>query len=451
MRGEIVFRGGRKGPVQTFALSAAENLLGRDPGIAVSIPREGISRQHARILVAEQEYEIEDLGSTNGTFVNGTPVQKEPLRHLDVIGLGKDIELIFLIRTGEQEIAKHTGILDASLLSDAPNAQPQPIPLGEMTLGRSAVCTLVFAEGAVSKIHCRIVRTRERVSVEDLGSSNGTFVNGHRVLTAVLGDGDTLGIAGVALFKVQLQLGEIAQTPAHEARPTGHAPQVAPAPGTGRHFSPEWKTRFEWDPEERAAIEAFQQQLKSEEALPKAPASSRPAKPMAAKPEAAKPPAAKAEPPTPKVEPPKPAPVVQAAVKPEAKPEPPKPAPPSPTVLQASPPEKAAEPQKPATKGRIAELRLHGGGFDVVAKESGAHSLGRSKESALCVNHRTVSRNHARLIISEDRTVAYVQDRGGANGTRLNGALISEITVLKEGDNVQVGDIVLVVAMKREP
>ena len=47
----------------------------------------------------------------------------------------------------------------------------------------------------VSKQHCRIVVEEEQVVVEDLGSANGTFVNGEPIEKAHLKDGDRLGIA----------------------------------------------------------------------------------------------------------------------------------------------------------------------------------------------------------------------------------------------------------------
>ena len=69
----------------------------------------------------------------------------------------------------------------------------------------------------------------------------------------------------------------------------------------------------------------------------------------------------------------------------------------------------------------ILEVRLTGAGFDIAVTDTGAHELGRSSEADLRVNHPTVSRKQARIIIGDDRTIAYLQDAGGANGTRLNG------------------------------
>ena len=61
-------------PHEEWALSEGSNLVGRDRECAVRIDSPTLSRQHARIVVTSQETTIEDLGSKNGTRVNGEPV-----------------------------------------------------------------------------------------------------------------------------------------------------------------------------------------------------------------------------------------------------------------------------------------------------------------------------------------------------------------------------------------
>jgi pSer/pThr/pTyr-binding forkhead associated (FHA) protein len=159
------------------------------------------------------------------------------------------------------------------------------------------------------------------------------------------------------------------------------------------------------------------------------------------------PPAKPAE--APKVAPP--APVAPKPVPPPAAaPAPPKPTPPA-AAAQPAPPPPVAPAPRASTSGSnlIKEVRLQAPGIDVAATEPGAHELGRDKAAGLRVNHPTVSRQHARIIISDDRGVAYLQDRGGANGTRLNGTTIKEIQLLKDGDTISIGDVELKVAIRR--
>jgi DNA-binding winged helix-turn-helix (wHTH) protein len=69
-------------------LSDGENLIGRDPQASVWCDQTGISRLHARILIANGEATIEDLGSKNGTFLGGNRiVEAARLRSGDEIRL----------------------------------------------------------------------------------------------------------------------------------------------------------------------------------------------------------------------------------------------------------------------------------------------------------------------------------------------------------------------------
>lgn len=238
----------RKGRPSRFEVSAAGAVLGRDDAAAVAIPLDGVSREHARIKWDGRGWWIEDLKSTNGTFVNGEKVVREKLQHLDVIGLGRNADIVFLLRAiTEAAPAARQGITRAAL-TDAEGAVHE-IAVGECTLGRSVACNIVADVNAVSKVHARIDRSSDQLLVEDLSSSNGTFVNGTRVRTAVLRDGDTLDLAGKAKFKVVVEQGEVSSG-------VFRAPHLDKAGEDKPKFSGEWKTRYEWDPAELAAIAA---------------------------------------------------------------------------------------------------------------------------------------------------------------------------------------------------
>jgi DNA-binding winged helix-turn-helix (wHTH) protein len=59
---------------RTFSLAPGENIIGRDPRCTVWVDASGVSRRHARIVVAANESTIEDLGSRNGTAIRRMPV-----------------------------------------------------------------------------------------------------------------------------------------------------------------------------------------------------------------------------------------------------------------------------------------------------------------------------------------------------------------------------------------
>ena len=54
---------------RTIVLLEGENVMGRDPDVAVRIEAPGVSRRHARILAAGGRFTLEDLGSKNGTYL----------------------------------------------------------------------------------------------------------------------------------------------------------------------------------------------------------------------------------------------------------------------------------------------------------------------------------------------------------------------------------------------
>lgn len=75
------------------------NVIGREPGTTIHIDSPGVSRYHARIVVTQGHATIEDLGSKNGTQVNGTRIAAPaPLADGDHIGLGA-IRLIFRLES----------------------------------------------------------------------------------------------------------------------------------------------------------------------------------------------------------------------------------------------------------------------------------------------------------------------------------------------------------------
>ena len=70
-------------------------------------------------------------------------------------------------------------------------------------IGRREDCDLRIPLGDVSRKHCRLVRDGDILKVEDLGSSNGTYLNAQRVQEALLSPGDSIQV-GPVVFVLQL-------------------------------------------------------------------------------------------------------------------------------------------------------------------------------------------------------------------------------------------------------
>jgi diguanylate cyclase (GGDEF)-like protein len=62
--------------------------IGRDATATIQIDQENVSRTHCKLETANGTTHIEDLGSTNGTYLNDVPIQRERLRHGDLIKVG---------------------------------------------------------------------------------------------------------------------------------------------------------------------------------------------------------------------------------------------------------------------------------------------------------------------------------------------------------------------------
>ncbi|MEZ4399839.1 MAG: GGDEF domain-containing protein [Kofleriaceae bacterium] len=71
-----------------FALTGREHLVGRLPDLDVALEGEGLSRRHARIFRDDHGWQVEDLGSTNGVYVNDVKVQRQALGDGDLVRFG---------------------------------------------------------------------------------------------------------------------------------------------------------------------------------------------------------------------------------------------------------------------------------------------------------------------------------------------------------------------------
>jgi len=76
-------------------LAEEDTLIGRGSQCRIQLQFDNTSRLHARITFRDEEYYIEDLESTNGTFINGVQVQKCVLRNNDQIQIG-DAKILFM-------------------------------------------------------------------------------------------------------------------------------------------------------------------------------------------------------------------------------------------------------------------------------------------------------------------------------------------------------------------
>lgn len=109
----IITKGPRLG--EKIHLSKLPVIIGRDESVDIPIDIQDVSRRHARISISGAGYEIEDLNSSNGTFVNDLRIDRPyKIKDGDVIALGQEFEMRAVIPVVEKG--------EATLFNAAPKA-----------------------------------------------------------------------------------------------------------------------------------------------------------------------------------------------------------------------------------------------------------------------------------------------------------------------------------------
>jgi len=109
-------------PGETFDLTGETMMIGRDVTNDIVVADAEVSRQHARINRTPGGFVLEDLGSTNGSFVNGERlVAPRVLNPGDLVGLGENVTLTF-----EAVSAEAAATVMAAPGQAPPSPPPQP-------------------------------------------------------------------------------------------------------------------------------------------------------------------------------------------------------------------------------------------------------------------------------------------------------------------------------------
>jgi two-component system, cell cycle response regulator len=74
-----------------YPLNQGSTLVGRDPGLDITVQEDSVSRRHAELIYDGNNLQVMDLGSTNGTFINDAPVKNKTASQGDLIRFGNII------------------------------------------------------------------------------------------------------------------------------------------------------------------------------------------------------------------------------------------------------------------------------------------------------------------------------------------------------------------------
>ena len=175
---------------KTATISEQPLIIGRDTnqvGFALTDDF-NVSRRHAQIRREGDRFILTDLNSSNGTYVNGQSVRGDvEIKPGDRLRFGNQ-ELVFEIKPIESSAVLQHG--DRRLVFEPGS--------NEIVLGRdSNQAQAVFSDVTVSRRHALLRRVGNDFYIRDLGSSNGTFVNGQPLQGEVkLSPGDRVRLGG---------------------------------------------------------------------------------------------------------------------------------------------------------------------------------------------------------------------------------------------------------------
>jgi pSer/pThr/pTyr-binding forkhead associated (FHA) protein len=79
------------GPGTRHELTTGRNVIGRGTEADIRLPDTGVSRKHVDVVLESGVATVEDLGSTNGTLVNGRRISRQALADGDVIRIGHSV------------------------------------------------------------------------------------------------------------------------------------------------------------------------------------------------------------------------------------------------------------------------------------------------------------------------------------------------------------------------
>ena len=217
---------GRK-TMQVYDLSQQSIVVGRDEGADILIDNPSVSRRHAEFRMQEGRWVVEDLGSSNGTFMGGQKIDgARQLQIGDEIGLGK-FSIVFgkevgdaappqratVVPSGGAEGTMHIQAHEVKELLKSSERQKRAHLVWEAGGQRGqhylseAPAVLIGTDGDLCDVrvpkgpkhHVLIINTKDGCDVRYLAAFGSIKVNGRSTKRAALKDGDVVDAGGLSL------------------------------------------------------------------------------------------------------------------------------------------------------------------------------------------------------------------------------------------------------------
>lgn len=229
---QLSFHDDRHPPV---ALDQSRLTIGRDESNDLVLEEEGISGFHAEIQLDEDDIYLIDMGSTNGTCVNGKKITgRTRIKAWDKLNFDK-ITIEIINPKKRRPTVMRSALTDNALgqawalTGKSGDVAGKKFIIGEqMLIGRDAHCDLILDNAMISSRHAQIQSYNGTAKLEDLGSTNGTFVNGEKITQSNLNDGDEITIEPY-LFSVKGPAATVKKTAPRQALYVSTSNVEAPA------------------------------------------------------------------------------------------------------------------------------------------------------------------------------------------------------------------------------
>lgn len=219
----------RRGPSpgKVFELNADVMTIGSGSKNNIVIMDNDISREHCRLIRVMADYEVNDLKSKRGTFVNGQRVDNGwLLKPGSIVELGENVTLEYERSSAEAELANlpagkpvtpsekpDPAAPPSFVILAGPNAGlVHPLKTKTVTIGRDLSNDIVVSDPEVSRFHIKLRWIETSFEVEDLGSTNGTLLNGAHLPAAtptLLHANDVVQVATLVEFRYTWQPDDI--------------------------------------------------------------------------------------------------------------------------------------------------------------------------------------------------------------------------------------------------
>ena len=157
--------------------------VGRSLDATFQINDPSISRIHFRLAFDEsaRNWVLTDSNSANGCWVNNIQVDSARVTVPMDVHLGKEVLSAVVTLTPTTAAAKV-----------APTGST--LSAKDLIIGKAADADFILSDVLVSRKHARLIRFEQSLVLEDLGSTNGTYLNGKLVRTAPVREGDVITI-----------------------------------------------------------------------------------------------------------------------------------------------------------------------------------------------------------------------------------------------------------------